>query len=110
MFKAGDRVQRAGAALDLTMGIALAIERGLSDPVADLETKFMPVERQSLGERADAASKAQDVPWRTRMTDIYQFPADQVDRMETERAQDMLDAALTAPQPSPQVTGGNPAA
>ena len=109
VFKAGDRVQRAGSAWDLTMGLALAIERGQSDPVTDLETKWMPVERQSLAERADAASKAQDVPWRTRMTDIWQFPADQVDRMETERAQDLLNAALTAPQPA-QVTGGNPAA
>lgn len=110
VFKTGDRVQRAGAAWDLTMGIALAIERGQLDPIADLETKFMPVERQSLAERADAASKAQDVPWRTRMTDIWQFPADQVDRMEVERAQDMLDSALAAPSTTPQVTGGNSAA
>jgi hypothetical protein len=102
--KARDRVQRAGASWDTIMGIALALEAGQSTPVEDVETLWLPVEQQSLAERADAASKAQDVPWRTRMTDIWQFPADQVDRMETERAADMLDAAMQAPPTIPPVT------
>lgn len=97
--KARDRVQRAGAAWDTIIGIALALESGQSSPVEDVETLWLPVEQQSLTERADAASKAQDVPWRTRMTDIWQFPADKVDRMESERAADLLDEALRNPTP-----------
>jgi hypothetical protein len=109
IFKSGDRVQRVAAADSLTMGLALAIERGQSSPV-DCEALYLPVERQSLAERYDAASKAgpAGVPWRTVMTDVLQFPADQVDRMETERASDaLLTAALAppvAPTPAPGVT------
>jgi hypothetical protein len=88
------------------MGAALAIESGLRVPVADVESKWLPVERQSLAERADAATKAQDLPWRTRMTDIWQFSEDRVDKMETERASDALNAALAAPPAAP-VTDGN---
>lgn len=118
IFKSGDRVNRASAADALTMGIALAIERGEPRPV-DCEALYLPVERQSLAERYDAASKAgpAGVPWRTVMTDVLQFPADQVDRMETERASDATLAAAFAPQaraaptPAAGVTpNANPAA
>lgn len=108
IFKSGDRVQRASAADALTMGIALAIERGESRPV-DCEALYLPVERQSLGERYDAASKAgpAGVPWRTIMTDVLQFPADQVDRMESERAADATLAAAFAPAaPTPAAGPG----
>lgn len=47
-------------------------------------------ERLSLAERADAASKATDVPWRTRQTKIWQFTPEEVDRADTERTDDML--------------------
>lgn len=106
VFKAGDRRARAAASLDLALGAALAIERGLDMPVEDVESKWLPVERQSLAERADAATKAQDLPWRTRMTDIWQFSEDRVDGMETERAADALNIALSQP-PAPPVTRGD---
>jgi hypothetical protein len=99
VFKAGDRVVRAAGALDLAMGAALAIETGQSSLVEGVESQWLPVERQSLAERADAATKAQDLPWRTRMTDIWQFSEDRVDQMETERAADALNAQLAQPAP-----------
>lgn len=105
MFKAQDRIARAGASWATTMGIALALERGLGDPVDDVEALWLPPERQSLAERADAATKAQDLPWRTRMTDIWQFSADRVDDMESERAADLLQASLLM-QPQPPVSRG----
>jgi hypothetical protein len=85
------------------MGAALAIETGKSALVEGVESQWLPVERQSLAERADAATKAQDLPWRTRMTDIWQFSEDRVDQMETERAADALNAQLAQPalQPTP---------
>lgn len=109
-FKAGDRLARAQAALNRAMGAALAIEKGLADIVDNVETQWLPVERQSLAERADAASKAQDLPWRTRMTDIWQFSADRVDEMESERAADALNASLALPMTAPATaTNAQPA-
>lgn len=104
VFKTQDRVERAKAALSLVMGAALAIERKSDTIVDDVEVLWLPVERQSLAERADAATKAQDLPWRTRMTDIWQFSADRVDQMESERAADALNAALTEPLTAPATT------
>ena len=107
VFKAEDRISRA--AWDDVMAGALAIENGLPDPVLDVETIWKPAERQSLSERADAASKATDLPWRTKMERIYQFDGDEVDRMETQRAADALNVALAFPPP-PAVPGAEPAA
>lgn len=59
-----------------------------------MEPLWRPVERFSLIERSQASSQAQDVPWRTRMTDIWQFSPDKVAEMETERAGDALLAGL----------------
>jgi len=103
-FKAGDRVVRASSPLARAMGAALAIERGQSSIVVDIEVLWLPVERQSLAEKADAATKAQDLPWRTRMTDIWQFSGDRVDQLETERASDALNASLALPIPDISVT------
>jgi len=108
VFKAQDRLERAKAMLGRAMGAALAIEKGSSSLIDDVESLWLPVERQSLAERADAATKAQDLPWRTRMTDIWQFSADRVDQMETERASDAINTALAFPTATPagQVTSG----
>lgn len=107
VFKAGDRRDRATAALEMALGAALAIEQGSADVVEGVEVSWLPVERQSLAERADAATKAQDLPWRTRMTDIWQFSADRVDAMESERAADALNNALAlAPSFEPPKTSG----
>jgi hypothetical protein len=111
VFKAGDRRDRATATLEQALGAALAIEQGSDTIVEGVEVSWLPVERQSLAERADAATKAQDLPWRTRMTDIWQFSADRVDAMETERAADALNAALaTAPTFQPPQASGEPTA
>jgi hypothetical protein len=110
VFKAGDRRDRATATLEQALGAALAIEQGLDSVVEGVEVSWLPVERQSLAERADAATKAQDLPWRTRMTDIWQFSADRVDAMETERAADALNDALSQPLAPPVTRGDQPTA
>jgi hypothetical protein len=102
IFKAEDRKARASVALELAMGAALAIESGARVPVEGVEAQWQPVERRSLAERADAATKAQDLPWRTRMTDIWGYSADRVDQMESERAADALVASLSQPPIPPQ--------
>lgn len=95
-FKAQDRTERAGASWNLVNGLALAIERGERRPVENIETSWQPVERRSLQERADAATKAQDLPWRDRMTDIWGYSEDRVDTMESNRTADMLSLGLAA--------------
>lgn len=110
IFKTEDRIARAGAALELAMGAALAIESGLDTPVDGVEALWQPAERRSLAERADSATKAQDLPWRTRMTDIWGYSADRVDQMETERAADALNSALSQPPMPTQASGEQPSA
>jgi hypothetical protein len=112
VFKAIDRRDRADASLSLALGAALAIENGFDMPVEGVECLWEPAERRSLQERADAASKAQDVPWRDRMTDIWGYTADRVDKMESNRAADALNASLSAPFQAPQapVSGQQPPA
>jgi hypothetical protein len=68
-----------------------------------------------MAERYQSAvqAKAADVPWRTRMLEILGFPADKVDQMEVERAQEQLtiDALIASTQPAtpPQIPGITPA-
>jgi hypothetical protein len=101
VFKVEDRRILAGAAWSQVMSLAF---RWMQDDRADLdalELLWAPAERYSLGEKASASAQAVTggVPWRTRMTSIWQFPPDQVDRMESERADDaLLQPEVTAVQ------------
>lgn len=100
VFKAEDRIARVEDGWAQVMSLAF---RWLGDEArADLDTldvMFAPAERYSLAERYDAGSKAQvaGVPWRTVMTDVLGFAPSEVDRMASERADDLLLAsAMTA--------------
>lgn len=65
-----------------------------------ISVDWRPAERYSLAERAAAMvqmTQAQ-MPWRTRMSDIGQFNPDEIDRMEAERHEDALFAAMTGEQ------------
>lgn len=109
VFKAEDRQSRANWG-DVMAG-AMAIERGESEPVEGVEVTWKPAARPSLAERADAASKAQDLPWRTKMEEIWGFDGETIDRMESQRASDALLLGLSAPQApqqAPQVPGNVP--
>ena len=102
VFKAAERVTRASAPLARVMEAALAIENGTSKIDGTVEILWLPVERQSLAERADAATKVSNiVPWRTVMTDFLQFPANRVDDMEAERTTDALMTSLALPLSAP---------
>jgi Phage portal protein, SPP1 Gp6-like. len=102
--KAKDRIART--LWGEVMAGALAIERGETDPVPDVEARFLPAEQQSLSDRADASTKAQDIPWRARMEHIWQFDGDEIDRMETMRASDLLmQTSLTSSPVSPASPG-----
>lgn len=105
VFKCEDRTVRLSDPHAQTM--ALAFRFAGDDVRADLltmEPLWQPCERFSLVEKAQASSQAQDVPWRTRMTDIWQFSPDKVAEMESERTTDALIAGIagdTAPDVNP---------
>ena len=91
VFKTKDRIVQASESWEQVMSLAFLFA---GDTVrarrADMEVLWASPERLSLSERADAATKAQDLPWRTRMADIWQFSPQQIDRMEAERITDAL--------------------
>jgi hypothetical protein len=109
VFKAYDRIARIRPSVNQIMKLALRIESPDFDEVVD--TLWAPPEHVSMAEKYQAAvqAKAADVPWRTRMLDILGFPADKVDQMEIERAQEQLTIdtllASTQPQPTPEIPG-----
>lgn len=68
---------------------------GEMDRVRPGQIIWVPPERSSLSERAAAAAQAKDVPWRTKMIKIWGFEPLDVDRMESERADDQILEART---------------
>lgn len=91
VFATEDRIARADGSWTRLMRLRLRVD--------EVVAKWLPAERQSLNERADAATKAkEDLPWRTRLESIWQFSGEQIDRMEVERAADAMHAALMTPR------------
>jgi hypothetical protein len=104
VFKAEDRIARATSGWSKVMSLMF---RWLGDQeranLLDLEPIWKPAERYSLAERADANSKFQDIPFRSRMSLIGQFSPAEVAQMEVERAgEQLLLEALTGLSEQPQ--------
>ena len=100
IFTVRDRIARWTPPLEAALEAALRVEHpDVTDTVTLLWTN---PEHVSLSEKyaASTQAKASDVPWRTRMTKILGFTADEVDRMEVERAAEQLQLAALFPQPS----------
>ncbi len=105
VFKVEDRITRATEALRDVMALAFTV-MGDTDRAqrGALQVVWAPPERRSLAERADAASKAADLPFRSRMIHIWGFSPAQVEDMEAERATDAFFQIPAAPvQPAPTV-------
>lgn len=89
VFRTEDRIARATEAEKDVMSLAFLT---LGDRQRADRSKIEPIwaspERLSLTSRGDAASKAEDIPWRERMIHIWGFTPDEVDRMAVERAAD----------------------
>lgn len=98
VFKTKDRIVQAGESWEQVMALSFLfagdMERA-SRP--DMEVLWTSPEQRSLAERADAASKAPDVPWSTRMSEIWQFSPQQIERMRSERIEDAMLADIEAP-------------
>jgi len=92
VFKARDRTERFIPKWADVVGLML-LAAGPVDRKAltRLGPIFAAPEMLSLAERADAAAKAaNDIPRRSRLQLIWQFPPDTVDRLMTEWADEML--------------------
>ncbi|MGK5677500.1 phage portal protein [Actinoplanes sp. URMC 104] len=98
-FKARDRIDRTSDRWTQVLGLMLLQADPNTDrkALARMETIWASPELLSLAERADAAAKAKDdIPVRSRLTHLWQFPPDVVDQMMTERADEMLLAQQMA--------------
>lgn len=100
VFKAEDRMARVTPSWSKVMSLLF---KWMGDDeranLLDLEPIWKPAERYSLAERADANSKFQDLPFRSRMQLIGQFSPAEIAEMETERAGEaILNEALLGGQ------------
>jgi hypothetical protein len=101
VFKTEDRINRVTPGWSKVMSLMF---RWLGDDVRasllDLEPLWKPAERYSLAERADANSKFQDIPFRSRMSLVGQFSPAEIDEMEVQRAGETLltQALLGTPE------------
>lgn len=100
-FKVEDRQDRFGttdaAALSALFRLAGDNERAA---VEDIDIIWRPAERYGLAEKADASvkAKAADLPWEAIMRDIWQYSPEEIERLRTERADDLALAATLAAQ------------
>lgn len=102
VFKTEDRIARATVGWTRVMSLMFKWMGDLERAnMLDLEPIWKPAERYSLSERADANTKFQDVPFRSRMKLIGQFSPAEVAEMEIERAGEQIIAeALLGTQPA----------
>lgn len=97
VFKAEDRINRVTPGWSKVMSLMF---RWLGDDerasLLDLEPMWQRAERYSLAERADANAKFQDIPFRSRMSLIGQFPPGVIEEMEVERrGEQVFQQAIT---------------
>ena len=91
VYKAEDRIARVVQGWRQTASLTFEwmgdTERA---QFAAIEPIMASPERHSLAERADAAGKAKaaDVPWATRMSDVFGYQPVQIARMRKERLDD----------------------
>jgi len=106
VFKTEDRIARATVGWSKVMSLMF---KWMGDTeranLLDLEPIWDSPERYSLSERADANSKFQDLPFRSRMSLVGQFSPAEIAEMEVERAGDALLTELLIGEP---VTPGDP--
>ena len=102
IFTVKDRIARFTPPLEAALEAALRVEYG--DEVEPVTLLWANPEHVSQSEKNSAAvqAKAAGVPWRTIMTTILGYTAEQVDRMEVERAAEQLQLAalFTPPEPA----------
>jgi hypothetical protein len=81
-------------------------------PIDDIQLKWMPAERYSLIQKAQAAQLAQaaGVPWEGRMEDFMQLPPETISRYKTMRRADALLNGGVLEQPVPVAAPAAPAA
>lgn len=92
LYKIEDRIDRASPEWAETMARAFRYQGDSSRAdVTQIETLWGPIERYSLGQRADAANKVRGVvPTEAVWTDILQYPPAEVGNLRTLRGRDML--------------------
>jgi hypothetical protein len=102
LYKVEDRLDRVGHSWAHTIAKAFAFQgdRERAD-VAQIDAIWGPIERFSLQQKADAASKVNGIlPVEAIWTDVLQYAPDEVPNLRALRGRDML--FTTPPQPGQQ--------
>jgi hypothetical protein len=110
LYKVEDRLDRVGHPWALTLAKAFAFQ-GDTDraDASQIEAIWGPLERFSLGQKADAANKLDGIlPTEAIYTDILQYPPAEVPNLRALRGRDLLfriqnggQTAPTPPAPAP---------
>ena len=91
-FKVEDRQPRLAAPLERALAMIFRLRNAddsRADP-ANLSVVWKPAERYSLAEKSDAMTKLTAVPWESRMVDVMQYSATDVERMKRQRVDDAM--------------------
>lgn len=99
-YKADDRVKRANAGWRQVASIALEYMGDKRFDSPDLRGLWLPTERYSLAERADAASKAgTDLPWSVKMAKVWQLSPQEIEAARGEHDEELATAKAAAVPP-----------
>lgn len=113
VYTVEDRMARAGIAWSRVMSLALRFQGEVPRAsIRALQTNWMPAERFSLTEKAQADSLTKTLTWRQRQESIWQMDPGQIKQAESDRLSDaMLAPMLTPPAPAapkPAAVPGGP--
>lgn len=99
--KVGDKQKRFGPAHERLMSYLLRMA-GVDVEPRQVRVQWSPAARYGLQERSAAGqlAKTTGMPFRHIMTEVWQFPPEVVDEMESERAREVADAIALGVDPS----------
>lgn len=106
-MKVEDRQPRLAGPIERALAMIFRL-RDAEDTRADasnITVIWKPAERYSLAEKADAMVKLKDVPWASRMIDVMQYSAGDVERMKRQRTDDMMTDLMAQMDNAPQRLG-----
>jgi Phage portal protein, SPP1 Gp6-like len=103
IFKTRDQLRQTGESWEQVMSLAFTFA---DDPEraarSDMEVIWANPERYSLSEQASAASQVNGIlPWRTIAEEIFQRTPQEIERMDAQRAMDMILDAMKYGEPNP---------
>ena len=100
VFKVEDKQERIGEACTRIASLIFRMAgTEVGDP-SEIGVGWAPAQRYGLSEMADAWSKLDGVPWRTKMRTVMQMPPSEIEQAQGEREADAAFFAAQAREPA----------